>query len=128
MKKVALAVTLTAALFAPSIALADDGDYDTDDYGGSQYVSHSSYVQPAPQTTAVGSNSSVVSCILRTESGNGTTSSNLAQFQQSTWLAYGGAQYAPSPDQASPAQQIAMVNHVLSTPNGISNWAPYDGC
>ncbi|MDF0529834.1 transglycosylase family protein [Tsukamurella sp. 8F] len=36
------------------------------------------------------------------------------QFSQSTWDAYGGSQYAPSANQASKAQQIAVAEKVLA--------------
>jgi hypothetical protein len=43
------------------------------------------------------------------------------QFTQSTWQAYGGGQYAPSANQASAAQQIAVANRVLAG-QGIGAW------
>jgi len=86
-----------------------------------QTVTHSSY---ASSNYAAGG---IVGCILQRESTNGAASSNLAQFQQSTWDAYGGRQYASSPGAASRADQIAMVNKVLAA-GGIGNWRPYDGC
>lgn len=36
------------------------------------------------------------------------------QFSPSTWAAYGGTQYAPTADQASKAQQIAIAEKVLA--------------
>jgi LysM repeat protein len=43
------------------------------------------------------------------------------QFSQSTWTAYGGQQYAPRADLASPAQQIAIAENVLAG-QGIGAW------
>jgi len=43
------------------------------------------------------------------------------QFTQQTWLANGGGQYAPSADQASSAQQIAVAQRVLAS-QGIGAW------
>ncbi|MDQ1010328.1 LysM repeat protein [Streptomyces sp. V4I23] len=57
------------------------------------------------------------------------------QFSASTWAAYGGTAYAPSADQASKSQQIAIAEKVLAGqgkgawPNcgvGLSS-APYNG-
>ena len=89
------------------------------------YHAHRTYTPAAaPATPAPGG---LVGCILERESNNGATSSNIAQFQESTWLAYGGGRYAASPGAASRADQIAMVNHVLAV-GGASNWTQYDGC
>jgi LysM repeat protein len=43
------------------------------------------------------------------------------QFTQQTWLAYGGGQYAASPNQASESQQIAVAQQVLAG-QGIGAW------
>ena len=43
------------------------------------------------------------------------------QFTQQTWLAYGGGQYAPTANLASPAQQIAVAQRVLAG-QGIGAW------
>jgi resuscitation-promoting factor RpfA len=43
------------------------------------------------------------------------------QFSQSTWAGYGGTQYAPRADQASPGQQIAVAERVLGG-QGIGAW------
>ncbi len=43
------------------------------------------------------------------------------QFTQGTWQAYGGGQYAPSANQASASQQIAVANRVLAG-QGIGAW------
>jgi LysM repeat protein len=43
------------------------------------------------------------------------------QFTQGTWLGYGGGQYAPSANLATPAQQIAVAQRVLAG-QGIGAW------
>jgi resuscitation-promoting factor RpfA len=43
------------------------------------------------------------------------------QFTQSTWEAYGGGQYAPRADLASPDQQIAVAEQVLAG-QGVGAW------
>jgi LysM repeat protein len=43
------------------------------------------------------------------------------QFTQQTWQAYGGGQYAPSANQATPTQQIAVAQQVLAG-QGIGAW------
>jgi hypothetical protein len=43
------------------------------------------------------------------------------QFTESTWLANGGGQYAPSANEASPSQQIAVAERVLAS-QGIGAW------
>ena len=43
------------------------------------------------------------------------------QFSQGTWLAYGGGQYAPTADQASRSQQIAVAERTLAG-QGIGAW------
>ena len=43
------------------------------------------------------------------------------QFSRSTWLAYGGGQFAPRADLASRAQQITVANRAYAD-NGLSQW------
>jgi hypothetical protein len=43
------------------------------------------------------------------------------QFTQQTWLAYGGGQYAPTANLASPGQQIAVAEQVAADV-GLSAW------
>ena len=43
------------------------------------------------------------------------------QFTEGTWLGYGGGQYAPSANLASPAEQIAVAERVLAG-QGIGAW------
>jgi hypothetical protein len=44
------------------------------------------------------------------------------QFDAATWKAYGGDQYAPSADQASREQQIAVAEKVKADRGGYSAW------
>lgn len=46
------------------------------------------------------------------------------QFAQSTWEAYGGTQYAPRADQASPSQQKATAERVLDG----QGWGAWPAC
>ena len=43
------------------------------------------------------------------------------QFTEQTWLANGGGRYASSANLATPAQQIAVAQHVLAS-QGIGAW------
>ena len=43
------------------------------------------------------------------------------QFSASTWLAYGGGQYAPRADLATPAQQVTIARRVLVS-QGAGAW------
>ncbi|QKT06364.1 transglycosylase family protein [Gordonia sp. X0973] len=43
------------------------------------------------------------------------------QFSPSTWAAHGGTRYAPTADQATKEQQIAIAEHVLAT-QGRGAW------
>jgi hypothetical protein len=43
------------------------------------------------------------------------------QFTEQTWLGYGGGQYAPSANLATPAEQIAVAQRVLAG-QGIGAW------
>ena len=43
------------------------------------------------------------------------------QFSPSTWNAYGGQQYAPTADQATREQQIAIAENVLAG-QGVGAW------
>lgn len=78
----------------------------------------------APSSSSGGVNwSAIAAC----ESG-GNWSTNTGngfygglQFTQQTWLANGGGQYAPTADQASASQQIAVAQRVLAT-QGIGAW------
>ena len=46
------------------------------------------------------------------------------QFSSSTWLGYGGGNYAPRADLATPAQQIAIAEKVL----GSQGWGAWPAC
>jgi Tfp pilus assembly protein FimV len=54
-----------------------------------------------------------------TDTGNGFYGG--LQFTQSTWDANGGGQYAPSANEASESQQIAVAQRVLAS-QGIGAW------
>jgi LysM repeat protein len=79
---------------------------------------------PAPAPASGGVNwSAIAAC----ESG-GNWSDNTGngfygglQFTEQTWLAYGGGQYAPSANLASPSEQIAVAERVLAG-QGIGAW------
>jgi nucleoid-associated protein YgaU len=43
------------------------------------------------------------------------------QFSSSTWLGYGGGQYAPRADLATPAEQVAVAERVLGG-QGVGAW------
>lgn len=66
-------------------------------------------------------------CIIYRESTNGTTSSNIAQWQGSAWAEDGGLRYAPSPYSATYTQQEIILMQALA--RGESwRWRPFDGC
>jgi LysM repeat protein len=54
-----------------------------------------------------------------TNTGNGYYGG--LQFSQGTWAGYGGTQYAPRADLASPGQQIAVAERVL-VGQGVGAW------
>ena len=53
-------------------------------------------------------------------SGNGFTGG--LQFLDSTWLANGGAEFAPSAYLATPEQQITVAKRLRATVGGFSHW------
>ncbi len=78
---------------------------------------------PAPASSGGANGSAIAAC----ESG-GNWSANTGngfygglQFTEQTWLAYGGGQYASSPNLASESQQIAVAQRVLAG-QGIGAW------
>ena len=79
---------------------------------------------PAPASSAGGADwNAIAAC----ESG-GNWSINTGngfygglQFTQQTWLGYGGGQYAPSANLATPSEQIAVAQRVLAG-QGIGAW------
>jgi LysM repeat protein len=81
----------------------------------------------APASAAPSGSGANWYAIARCESGGnwaintGNGFSGGLQFTQSTWDAYGGAAYAPSANQASASQQIAVANRVLAG-QGIGAW------
>lgn len=56
-----------------------------------------------------------------------STASGLYQFLRSSWLAYGGGQYAPEAKMATPAQQTAIANHAYAL-SGLTPWAASQRC
>jgi hypothetical protein len=59
---------------------------------------------------------------------NATSSaSGLYQFLTSTWLRYGGAEFAPTAAQATPAQQTIVANRAYAA-NGLNDWVYSRGC
>jgi len=92
-------------------------------------VPQSSPSAAAPVSTAAPASSGGAnwSAIAACESG-GNWSANTGngfygglQFTQQTWLGYGGGQYAPSANLATPSQQIAVAQRVLAG-QGIGAW------
>ena len=92
-------------------------------------VPQSSPSAAAPVSTAAPASSggAIWSAIAACESG-GNWSANTGngfygglQFTQQTWLGYGGGQYAPSANLATPSQQIAVAQRVLAG-QGIGAW------
>jgi nucleoid-associated protein YgaU len=95
---------------------------------GSSASTKSVYVAPAPQAPS----GSFQACVISRESGGNSQVMNssghygLYQFSASTWAAYGGN---PSDfGNASVSEQNAVFDNAMATPNGASNWSPYDGC
>lgn len=87
-------------------------------------------VTPAPP---VGDNQSIWDCIISHESGGNPAAVNpssgaggLFQFLPSSWLAYGGGQFAALPEQATVAQQW----QIAIAAQAQSGWYPWvgDGC
>lgn len=83
--------------------------------------------QASPQSTTTPASSVNWNAVAQCES-SGDWSANTGngfygglQFTQSTWDAYGGAQYASSPQNASQAQQETVANSVLAG-QGIGAW------
>jgi LysM repeat protein len=81
-------------------------------------------VSAAPQASSGGVNwSAIAACESggnwSADTGNGFYGG--LQFTEQTWLAYGGGQYAPSANQATEAQQIAVAQRVLAG-QGIGAW------
>lgn len=56
-----------------------------------------------------------------------STASGLFQFLDTSWLAYGGGQYAPRAKDATPAQQTAIANRAYAQA-GLIPWAASRSC
>lgn len=97
--------------------------------------------EPAPSTVSAPAESSggsatgsgVLSCIAAQESGNDPGAVNsysgaggTYQIIPSTWAAYGGTQFAPSAQDATPAEQTQIAQQILSA-DGLSQWSA-DSC
>jgi len=83
-----------------------------------------------PSTSAsVSGGGGLVGCIVERESSGNPNAAGggLGQFQQSTWEADGGTQYAPTPNQASASQQLAVIQAQVAAGH-TSQWTAYDGC
>jgi len=79
------------------------------------------------------SNQSIWDCIIAHESGGNPAAVNpssgaggLFQFLPSSWIGYGGGQFAPLPEQATAAQQW----QIAIAAQAQSGWYPWvgDGC
>lgn len=80
---------------------------------------------PAPVVRSYsGAPGSYQACVATRESGNGSGSSNIYGFLQSTWNSLG---YSGSPGGASRSQQDAAFQRLYSM-DGRQPWSPYDGC
>jgi hypothetical protein len=58
------------------------------------------------------------------ESTDGTLSSNIYGFLQSTWSSLG----LPGSPYTAPASEQAQAFQTLYASDGTAPWAPYDGC
>lgn len=72
--------------------------------------------------------------LVHCESGGSPTAQNatssasgLYQFLTSTWLRYGGADFAPTAAQATAAEQTVVANRAFAA-NGLADWAPSRPC
>ena len=81
-------------------------------------------------TTSEADSSSIWACIIEHESGGNPSAVNsssgaggLYQFLVSSWLGYGGGQYAPTAEQATPAEQTAIAYRAQA----VSGWWPWRG-
>jgi hypothetical protein len=83
---------------------------------------HQQQVAAAPARS--GSSSGFQACVAVRESGNGSGSSNIYGFLQSTWSSLG---LSGSPGSASRAQQDAAFA-MLYAKDGKAPWSPYDHC
>jgi hypothetical protein len=89
----------------------------------------------------VAEKSPLIICILGAESTSsptdlhvppdtGTDQNGIAQWSNSTWTTIGGGsglRFAPTPDQATPIQQLDVLETGIAA-GGSSNWTPYDHC
>jgi len=87
-------------------------------------VSHTSYYHVPQQSSYSGAPGSYQACVAMRESGNGSGSSNIYGFLQSTWSSLG---LSGSPGGASRATQDAAFQRLYAM-DGRAPWSPYDGC
>jgi hypothetical protein len=87
----------------------------------------------SPTVQSASAGSGLAQCIVSRESGgnpqavNPNGHSGLGQWDQATWQAQGGGQYASTPLGASRDEQMHVLNNALA--HGQSGaWTPYDGC
>lgn len=81
--------------------------------------------RPAPVVSrSYGAPGSYQSCVATRESGNGSGSSNIYGFLQSTWSSMG---LSGSPGSASRSTQDAAFQQLYAR-DGRQPWSPYDGC
>jgi len=108
-------------LFAPSTPVRSQY---TSQLRNQQVSTPVSQTPTAPVPVQAAPSGSFQSCVAWRESGNGSGSSDIYGFLQSTWssLGLGGSPYT-----ASRAQQDYAF-HLLYNRDGVAPWAPYDGC
>lgn len=58
---------------------------------------------------------------------NSSGHAGLLQFSTATWLRYGGGKYAPTADQATPAEQISVAEAAYAA-NGLNDWLASKDC
>jgi peptidoglycan hydrolase CwlO-like protein len=85
--------------------------------------------QPAPTTSPPGASTSAApssfqACVAFRESTDGTLSSNIYGFLQSTWSSLG----LPGSPYTAPASEQTQAFQTLYASDGTAPWAPYDGC
>jgi hypothetical protein len=93
--------------------------------------SHSASVQEDARTISTAGDSGFQACVIRAESGgnpqvmNSTGHYGLYQFSEETWTGHGGS--AADFGHASVAEQNQVFANTVAA-DGVSDWAPYDGC
>lgn len=87
------------------------------------------YQAPAQQAAPVATGNGVWDALAQCESGGNPTItdpsgtySGLYQFDQQTWQAYGGGQYASTAGQASPEQQLEIAQKLQASRGSWGSW------